>query len=580
MQVSEVRFQRNIPRLLIVVASLIRDCAHDDTCVQCAPCFNASNHEGHDIVFSVSSDSGGCCDCGDEEAWKQPLGCTYHEAPRLSLAQESGPSSSGTAAAPPREEGMELDDEGAQGSSASSISGKGKERATDVGMSHTSSTATSSSRGQTAEMADLLRTIPETIREALEAHIGSILDYVLDTLEHAPESATIPKTASAISQIKSASTLMPDHRRRQSTATGSASGSSDATTGRNSMDSETDFFDQGDSTSHMPGSWGSPPSSRRRGDDNGDASDERSSSSALDFMLEDPYAFGGDFEGTEVQTPRPGGPRRGTIVGRRQSGAGVKRKSDEERDERENDRYYTLLLWNDEKHDFTQVIDIVMDVTGRSMLAAKFVAERVDKHGREIIEVHRDVTRLLLWGLKLNSIDLAVSIRPSYDVFAEEIAGLLVKHLLDLASSVLYVPPVGGAAEDNEEDALRTHPFDKLVPSAAQMRAIVTNALLEPWDHTKPIYAESMSAAFFSGADLRRLDGLLLLESKLWKELRGNVKETFMACIGVKETRKEIGESANTLCRQIHRAHTPYLHSAALCTHVQQGHRDLHPARP
>ncbi|CAG8557563.1 5250_t:CDS:2, partial [Racocetra fulgida] len=38
----------------------------------------ACDHEGHDITFSINSGSGGCCDCGDEEAWKRPIRCSYH----------------------------------------------------------------------------------------------------------------------------------------------------------------------------------------------------------------------------------------------------------------------------------------------------------------------------------------------------------------------------------------------------------------------------------------------------------------------------------------------------------------------
>ncbi|TPX46254.1 hypothetical protein SeLEV6574_g03322 [Synchytrium endobioticum] len=60
-----------------------RDCALDSTCVFCDRCFNASNHEGHDTSFSLSSSGGGCCDCGDPEAWKVPIDCRFH-SPNIS----------------------------------------------------------------------------------------------------------------------------------------------------------------------------------------------------------------------------------------------------------------------------------------------------------------------------------------------------------------------------------------------------------------------------------------------------------------------------------------------------------------
>jgi E3 ubiquitin-protein ligase UBR1 len=55
-----------------------RYCALDDTCAFCSKCFHATNHEGHDIFFSISTGSGGCCDCGDPEAWKVPIHCPFH----------------------------------------------------------------------------------------------------------------------------------------------------------------------------------------------------------------------------------------------------------------------------------------------------------------------------------------------------------------------------------------------------------------------------------------------------------------------------------------------------------------------
>jgi hypothetical protein len=44
----------------------------------CSKCFNATNHEGHDVKLWISRGAGGCCDCGDPEAWKAPLECGIH----------------------------------------------------------------------------------------------------------------------------------------------------------------------------------------------------------------------------------------------------------------------------------------------------------------------------------------------------------------------------------------------------------------------------------------------------------------------------------------------------------------------
>ncbi len=49
----------------------------DETCVLCNPCFIGSNHSGHEVFFYHSL-SGGCCDCGDPEAWDENGFCKDH----------------------------------------------------------------------------------------------------------------------------------------------------------------------------------------------------------------------------------------------------------------------------------------------------------------------------------------------------------------------------------------------------------------------------------------------------------------------------------------------------------------------
>ncbi|KAI0557243.1 E3 ubiquitin-protein ligase UBR1-like protein [Gracilaria domingensis] len=70
-----------------------RTCERDPSCVICVPCFRNGNHEGHD--YAMLRISGGCCDCGDDQAW-QPSGfCCNHsgaspENEDLSAAMDAG----------------------------------------------------------------------------------------------------------------------------------------------------------------------------------------------------------------------------------------------------------------------------------------------------------------------------------------------------------------------------------------------------------------------------------------------------------------------------------------------------------
>ena len=65
---------------------ICRQCGKDPTCVQCDDCFQNSDHEGHEVYFyrSSASGGGGCCDCGDPEAWQDCGNCCNHGADRAS----------------------------------------------------------------------------------------------------------------------------------------------------------------------------------------------------------------------------------------------------------------------------------------------------------------------------------------------------------------------------------------------------------------------------------------------------------------------------------------------------------------
>eukprot|EP00804_Cyclotella_cryptica_P026552 CCRYP_015394-RC/>CCRYP_015394-RC protein AED:0.06 eAED:0.06 QI:168/1/1/1/0.85/0.76/21/3141/1947 len=58
-----------------------RTCQSDETCVLCHDCFTHSNHEGHDVAF-YHAQAGGCCDCGDADAWDPKGFCSKHGGAR------------------------------------------------------------------------------------------------------------------------------------------------------------------------------------------------------------------------------------------------------------------------------------------------------------------------------------------------------------------------------------------------------------------------------------------------------------------------------------------------------------------
>lgn len=54
-----------------------RTCQTDSTCVICDACFRDSKHDGHEVYFHRTT-PGGCCDCGDAEAWRLEGCCDAH----------------------------------------------------------------------------------------------------------------------------------------------------------------------------------------------------------------------------------------------------------------------------------------------------------------------------------------------------------------------------------------------------------------------------------------------------------------------------------------------------------------------
>lgn len=56
-----------------------RTCERDPTCVICEDCFRNGDHSGHN--YAIVRTSGGCCDCGDPQAWAPPGFCSRHRGP-------------------------------------------------------------------------------------------------------------------------------------------------------------------------------------------------------------------------------------------------------------------------------------------------------------------------------------------------------------------------------------------------------------------------------------------------------------------------------------------------------------------
>ncbi|KAL6702975.1 E3 ubiquitin-protein ligase ubr1 [Coniothyrium glycines] len=123
-----------------------KTCTADDTCVLCARCFDASDHEGHQVFVSVSPGNSGCCDCGDSEAWVRPVHCNIHSAKPEQQSQASGKAREGPL-------------------------------------------------------------LPDELLESIRMTIARTLDYLIDVFSCSPEQLRLPKTEDSIKQDERSSRL-------------------------------------------------------------------------------------------------------------------------------------------------------------------------------------------------------------------------------------------------------------------------------------------------------------------------------------------------------------------------------------
>ncbi|CEL59965.1 E3 ubiquitin-protein ligase UBR1 [Rhizoctonia solani AG-1 IB] len=309
-----------------------RDCGLDDSTVMCARCFHATDHTSHNISFSVTQHPGGCCDCGDPEAWSVPLNCPRHPpAP-------TPPTTQPYTHFPPKPR-------------------------------------------------DRPRTnVPPELRDSLARTIGYALDFLLDTLDFSPDEATPPTEA--------------------------------------------------------------------------------------------------DLGRHPTADPTP------------------------------TDRF-SVILWNDEKHSFDEVIHHLVVTTGMSQIEAVQTANKVDQEGRDIIRTGEDMTQLLKIADSINLIDIGVTVRRAYDTFREQVAAVILEWLLDLTSV-------------------------RIGSDGTLLREIVATELFAPRKKDTSSLSSSPDASrvYAELKDPARIDWLFLYHTRLWKRPRLHLKQIYVSVLTLSHEHK------------------------------------------
>ncbi|KAF8879924.1 hypothetical protein BD779DRAFT_1550399 [Infundibulicybe gibba] len=173
---------------------------------------------------------------------------------------------------------------------------------------------------------------------------------------------------------------------------------------------------------------------------------------------------------------------------------------------------YCVVLWNDEKHSFDEVITLLCDATGRTREDASTVVHRIDEQGREIIEMNTNVARLLEMAQSITQIDLGVTIRRAYDTFREQVAAVIIEWLLDLTRSRLGT--------------------DTLI-----LREVMAAELLSPRKRESGSYNQSIQA-IPEVPSPTRLDMMFLYHTRLWKKPRLSLKEIYASVISLSRDHK------------------------------------------
>ncbi|CCL98937.1 uncharacterized protein FIBRA_00944 [Fibroporia radiculosa] len=327
-----------------------KDCALDDSCVLCSSCFEATDHTDHNVSFFIAQQSGGCCDCGDVEAWRVPIQCRYH---------------------PPKSETTEY--------------------LNAFALKILQATPRATARVMVGQDVPPVQDypnrvlVPPELRDTMGRTVAYALDFVLDTLDYSPDETNPP----------------------------------------------------------------------------GNENDLRSQPSG-DPMSKDQFS---------------------------------------------------IVVWNDDKHSFDEIIQLLCDLTNRSREQAEELTERIDDQGREIVDICGNSARLIEMAQTISQVDVGVTVRRAYDTFREQVAAVIIEWLLDLTRSRLGT--------------------DTLI-----LREVIASELLAP----RKLYSllSTNDATKFLGEiqDPSRIDWMFLYHTRLWKKPRLNLKEVYASLLTLSHEHK------------------------------------------
>lgn len=307
----------------------------------CARCFHATRHEDHNVTFYIAQQSGGCCDCGDHEAWRNPVGCKFHPPAIDTYSAEQTP------------------------------------KATHRPLGFANEVPSPQDAAN----------VPPELWNSMSRTVAYVLDFILDTLDYSPDETLLAKTEEALNNQPTADPLKKD--------------------------------------------------------------------------------------------------------------------------------LWAVMVWNDDKHSFDEVIRHLSDCCGCSMDEATNMTHNIDEQGREIVEMNSYSPKLLEIAQSIARIELGVTVRRAYDSFREQIAGVLIEWLLDLTKC-------------------------RLMSNTVIIREVIANEFYTPRrkDIQSLLQNPECAKVLQEIRDPSRLDWLFLYHTRLWKRPRLNLKEIYVSILTISHEHK------------------------------------------
>ncbi|KAF4566585.1 hypothetical protein EYR36_012016 [Pleurotus pulmonarius] len=470
-----------------------KDCAQDDSCVLCARCFHATDHTDHNVSFFIAQQSGGCCDCGDEEAWRSCINCPFHPPAGATVCPD--PLSFETPKAVPRPlEPMEPPAE--------------------------------------PEPAPVYAEIPPQLIHTMHLTIAYALSFTLNTLSYSPPEPSLPTLPVPSAPANAHSRPHSGHIHLH----------------------------------NIPGTFIQSPNPQIQ-------------SPTTQTQVQPHLHIHAPTSAATANAPSTPALVPSEAAIRLQPTADPMMKED----------LYALVVWNDDKHSFTEVVNLLTDAAapahlstsslpsrGRSYEEALALTQEIDTTGRATIELSSNVVRLLDIAQGMAQIDLGVTVRRAYDTFREQVVSVIMEWLVDLSrvrivnfgedGDTAQIDPTKGATclrEIIAEELLNPRRGESAGSSSSSEFASygfggshgygfpgIPGSSYSPNFGGGAFSGSSYGSGFGSGGvsgydeglDLgdsaSRLQWLFLYHTRLWKKPRLSLKEIYASIISLGRTHK------------------------------------------